>query len=292
MQQKQSRDRYRVALPSGKVKHVTPESHFLRTGRVSPGFDYEKAKKLGERYLSRMWLGASRRSKIPAPGFRERLVGKRLSLREQLHARKQMEFALKVFCRNTGVIKRQSVRFAVHKALSNRHLSLRFKLTEKGKDPTLLYSNIADSKADFIERGRLSHGIYKPKEEKFAVSEDWLHHGPTTPIHETIHLLAEKKVIRVDVPFATAADVLYGVEHEMISPQLNSTLTKREFDFQETVKSKSEHYYDENDESYEVGDKLGHWIYANIPEKKRWDYLYWRCMGKSHLRALRICHLK
>ncbi|MDD5163707.1 MAG: hypothetical protein PHD95_05890 [Candidatus ainarchaeum sp.] len=40
--------------------------------------------------------------------------------------------------------------------------------------------------------------------------------------------------------------------------------------------------------SYKIGDRIGQWVFQNLPKEKRWIYLYERSMGKTHSEALKI----
>ncbi|MEI7961314.1 MAG: hypothetical protein WCI04_03175 [archaeon] len=92
--------RYNISLSSGRKKRVNTSSHFLRTGRVKPGFNYAEAEKLGARFLSREWMKQSRKNEgVILPAFKERLIGRKLLPKEKVEVRKQTNFALMTFCR-------------------------------------------------------------------------------------------------------------------------------------------------------------------------------------------------
>ncbi|MEI7961313.1 MAG: hypothetical protein WCI04_03170 [archaeon] len=177
--------------------------------------------------------------------------------------------------------------------MHDRQLSIRFSLRDKKKSPVKLFSAVLDVKNDLMLRGELPYGVYDPEQNKYSLSNSWQKNAPATPLHEIIHYFAEKAIIKVDVPFATAVDTLYVLEnqHESINPEL-SFPTKKEFDFHQVVKHPTGKFFHETSISYEVGSKIAQWLYLKVPKEKRWDYLYWRCMGKNHERTKRICGIR
>ncbi|MFA4906893.1 MAG: hypothetical protein WC602_01345 [archaeon] len=291
----------RFVLHNGK--YVSPESYFIRTGKIPPGMDSKKAKILGTRFLSRKWFDTASNGnpRLPLPTFRQRIHGGTHSKVGRAEIEKQAGFALGVFGRHLSRAEKERAMLNVKKMLTKRILSIgtvirentfRTNLTEMRKSGKEFF-NYVKAKPN---AGEIYPALTKETTGKVYFAKGWNSKGNkeerTAPIHEVIHILQKNGIIRTAVPFAQAADRLYGLENGILKPEkLMRAPTREEFDRKPKTEKrfgeKFPNYESEPDWVYQVGDRIGQWAYLSLPKEKRWDYLYLRCIGRSHAEAIK-----
>lgn len=235
--------------------------------------------------------------RFPLPSRHGMIFGEKHSRQDMAEIFSQMRFAVEIFAKHFSAAKRKAILLALKKKASTRsvsisailsassvpsHISAKGKVAVKKKQ-----SGEAKELQNFLERrGHIYRGWFSNSTGRFYIIKGWrnLPHSRTTPIHETIHLLQKLGVIKVDVPFAEAVDRFYGLQNGFFGlSQKIMDPSAGEFDKTPSLKAMAE----EPEQYYSIGRKIGQWAHKNLPGKKGWDYLYWRCMGLAHSDALK-----
>ncbi|MBU2100582.1 hypothetical protein KKG83_00025 [Candidatus Micrarchaeota archaeon] len=219
---------------------------------------------------------------------KELFLGGKLSENDLIQVKEQVNFAVEIFGKNLNKEKKVLLESRLLKKFSEKSLSV--KIAMKGK-----YDSEKERKReekelfDYMKKsGQIYMGLIDEDTGKIYLRKNFSldKRSITTPLHETIHVLQKFKVIKVDVPFAQTADRLYALEKGFIKPDKKIREPKeKEFD-RLPKKEKNSKELKEPEWSYELGKKISQWVYLNLPEEKRWDYIYFRCKGKTHNQAL------
>lgn len=296
-----------VKLPNRKIRRkVSPEQHFVRTGKIHPHINPKKAIALMERFLSQTWYEHAQAEKkegretfFPLPTPHQRLVGGRLTPKKINHIKEQVRFAVDVFSRDFSPSEQKRIHQAVLSRISRRHLSIRSALREHSKtDLKEMYKSGVEMREFFAGKvtlaGKQIRGSMYPAVMQDYTNRMYFAHGfekhpeeKSGPMHEIIHVLQRIGVIKEDVPFAEAAQRVHARENgfmEAFKPGPRGD----EFDRKPQINrhTKGAEKQREPAWSYETGDRLGDWVFRNLDGKKRWDYLFFRTKGFTHREAL------
>ncbi len=274
--------------------HVSPEQAFIRTGIKTEGLDQQRVQRLGRRFLSRKLYDAAKEKKhtLPLPTFRQRNYGGKLPKRDLIEIETQMNKAIEFFGKHLSPAKRAEIRRAVSEKITGRILSINTLLREKTPTDIVQMRKQGKELLTYIkEEGELYSALMQEHNGKVYFAKGWTSDkiARVAPIHETIHALQRMGVIRTDVPFAQAADRLYGLEQGILKiEQKMRAPTEEEFDKKARPdKAIGGTALYEANWSYAIGDRIGQWLFTNIREpEKRWEYLYHRTMGESHQSTL------
>jgi len=301
-------------LANGRLieRKISPEQAFVRAGKRIQGFNERNAKGLGERFLGNAWYseaqkrqgihwnpeskayennGKGKALKMPLPTFKQRLLGRYLPAQERRLVESQVDFSLKVFGKNLSPEKRAQARKEISRLISGRQVSISNTLrSTKGSDIDEMRRNGIETLNFFkgkgfaakSEQGTIYPGIMNDITGRSYMARGFSkNYNASTPIHETLHVLKKLGVIKVDVPFAYAADRLWLLEQEVVKPSsVRKAPSKQELD-------RTRNGNEEPQWSEKSGNRIGQWVFQNIPQEKRWNYLFERCMGKNHAEAMR-----
>lgn len=288
----------------------SPESMYIRTGKVPNGADMKKARALMTRFLGRTWYNEytarpiglkptliSGRTSLPLPTFRQRLYGGRFSPNERGMIDEQVRFALKTFAPN--------LRPAERAKLSREIITTRFPgllsvdaVLEKGThltDPRLMWETGRELYKDVKADGNTATGYATGSTSYLAKGWSRLNTERSTPLHETVHTLQSRGLIKVDVPIAAAAERLRGFERGEIRvnprrrapmPEEIDKLPRHDGDHRAIMKKGGVEFWNESQGSYAKGYRIAQWAYQNLPKEQRWPYLYALSMGRRHANAL------
>ncbi|GEM_PF-2642097 len=294
-----------VTLPSGKIvqRRLSPAQYFIRTGKPVPGLRARDAKNLGTRFLGRTWyrqaterVAEGKKLQMPLPTFRQRLYGGRLPVAERKMVESQINFAIQTFGKNLRIEQKDLVMREIRRLMPGRMISVSTALREmsrtglrqlrkQGVELNLFLRG--KGFASETEKGTIYSGLMQEHSGRSYLAKGFSTDKETvvTPIHETLHVLQKLGVIKVDVPFAYAAERLYALEKGFLKV---SKTRKAPTDFDRTGREQKdspgtlfEAQWSEKD-----GNRLGQWVFQNIPSGKRWAYLQERTMGKSHAEAM------
>jgi len=283
-----------------RKKPYSHESHFIRTGKITAGLDRRKVKKLGARFLSWTWLKTSRspKRKLPLPTFRQRMKGGKLPKADRKEIDSQINSALKIFVGHLPKNKINEIEQKIRGLITARILSVNIALREKTKGSDLKQMRTQGKELHhyFESEGKVQ-GEINPSLMQETTGKTYFAKGfssdknsESSPFHESIHALQRLGLIKLDVPFAQAAERLYGLEKGIfkVDPRMRNP-TKEEFDKKPKLEKIGElNVRYEPNWSYPVGDRIGQWVFQNLPKHQRWQYMILRCNGKSHRETLQV----
>jgi hypothetical protein len=269
----------------------------------------KKIKEL-DRIISRELIQkAEKREKenhLPLPTKKQMLEGEQLSETDLKPIKEQLDFVVKVFGKHLNKKKKLKLKKEIKKHISKQNLTINAILKENSnKDLKEIYES-GKNLYEYIKesgqhQGEIYPALYSETSKRIHFAKGWSKDKKLmgTPIHELIHLLQRIKIIKIDIPFAQAGDMLYRLEKEFIKPDKRiKNPTKKEFNKKpkllNTIKSDGTktQYYNEPIWSYYTGEQLGQWIYLNLKKGKRWNYLYYRCMDLTHEKTLKKIKFK
>ncbi|MCR4335113.1 MAG: hypothetical protein NUV57_01095 [archaeon] len=226
---------------------------------------------------------------LPLPTEKQRMIGEPLPKKDLAHIKGQVRFGISIFCAHIKKAERKKLTSKINRLIKKKNFSILDVINESHdakevrSDLFMLYHYLKDN-------GEIYLGYNVLESEKIYFAKGWSQDkkGNTTAIHECIHLLHRLGVIKIDIPFAQASDRLYGLEKGLFSPKRKFALHVKDFDKKPRPDKILEgvQCYNEPWWSYDVGIKLGYWIFENLKGKKRWNYLYQRTMGLKHKEAL------
>lgn len=279
-----------------KRKRMSPESRFIRTGKIPLDLDPSRAKNLGARFLSKTWHDeATKREKqgkgldLPLPTMRQRIHGGRLTESELGEINRQVDFATDIFTKHLSPAKRRTVKRQARELVSKTTLSITSALNATGRDLTHMRAEGLELYSLLKRKGRGNMGIVNSDTSKFYLAKGWTTHPErSAAVHETIHVLCNLGVIKVEAPTASMADRLYALEQDFLKINLKlSEPALWEFDRQPAMKVISARIIAEPQWSYALGNKMGQWVFTHFSESEaRWEYVRLRCMGKTHKETL------
>ncbi len=212
--------------------------------------------------------------------------GGRLSVNDFQQIQEQTNFALRIFGKELNpdllpVLEKKLLKFFSRNALSvNIAVKEKFCPEQQKRNEIELYNYMKKT-------GNIYMGLIDDNTGKIYLRKNFSLDckSMATPLHEILHILQKKKIIKVDVPFAQTADRLYALEKGFL--KLNKkTRMPSAFEFDRIPKKIDVNELNEPEWSYDLGNRLSQWIYINLPAEKRWDYIYLRCKGKNHKEAL------
>ncbi len=277
-------------------KFISPETYFIRTGEVPEGISKKGAKHIGTRFLSGVWQREARANvkseknlRKYLPTMRQRIYSGRQSKGGAAEVNRQIIFAMDKFARHLNSAQKRAIEIEVRKKLPQRILSVNVALREKGgsihemrKSGKELYNYLKDG-------GEMFMGLMQDRSGKAYFRKGWVFDtaSKSTPIHEVIHVLQKIGVIKIDIPFAQAADRVFSLENKFFksAPKVRNP-TPKEFDRRPQPEKSNRNLWYEAGWSDDVGIRIGEWVYKNLRGEDRWGYLYLRCMGNSHQEAL------
>lgn len=279
-----------------KAWKSNPEAVFLRTGKAGTEVEFNRAQRLAVRFLSREWrLQARKKGGIALsilPSFKERVHGGKLPEEDRYAISSQVDFVVNALCRHLDSKKRKRIVGKLKKKVSDEMLSINTIISPGfGNEPLKKLRQDSHELFNYIKKnGRIYHGFaFRGTARGVYFSRGWskIRGAETTPAHEAVHMLYGLGLIKSDVPFAQAADRLYGLEHGIFKPSTRlKEPTFSEFDRQPSIDPETG-LLNEPQWSYPLGNRIGQWVYLNLPREKRWVYLHERCMGLSHFDALK-----
>lgn len=292
-----------AALPKRKknimaiARTRSPESQFIRTGKIPEGLDPNRAKQLGERFLSRTWQQSAVRekAKLPVPSQRQRISGGTLPKADREKVGEQVDFMVGIFGKRMDLTKRRELKARILQQITRQSLSIRSVLTEetRGSDLKQMRRSGKSLYGYLKDFGEIYPAMTQETTGRVYLAKGWSAQRSiqTTPVHETLHVLQKLGVIKDDVPFAQVADRLYGLEKGIfkVDRRIKSP-TSSEFDRKPSRVLKTGGLA-EPDWVYPHGDKLGQWVFTNLRPAQRWNYLFQRCQGLTHQQALRATRL-
>ncbi|MFH1224202.1 MAG: hypothetical protein V1676_00175 [Candidatus Diapherotrites archaeon] len=257
----------------------------------------KRAERMAIKFLSYVWEKrhleiektprTQRLPRFPLPNAAERVHGGRMGKGDIAGIKKQAAFAARVFARHLGGAKQRQISKKIFGFFSKKTLSIKDVLLEKGPSPKEMRRSGKELYTKLKGTGQMYHGFIRDGYDlKIAMVKGWrtVHGGAmAAPLHEAIHALHELGYVKFDAPFAEAADRLYSLENGFL--KLDGRIGKpraHEFDINFNARRINE----EPEWTYPLGRKIGQWVYMKLPQEKRWDYLYHRCMGKRHAEAL------
>jgi len=288
-------------MPQPIAKRHSPESHFIRTGRITKGLDPQRAKRLGTRFLGRTWHDSAkqmqsegRQPELPLPTFKQRIRGGRQTASAATEIQRQITLAVNLFGTHLTTEQRAQAIQAISGKFKKTTFSVSSLLHNTLRDPVKSLREMRSEGRDFYnhakETGRAYRAITDERTAKTNLAKGWEKdpEGATSPIHEAVHSLQQMGLIKIDVPFAYATDRLYGLETGILKPSAEmGKLTLKDFNRKPAPEKDVQGAWQENNWAERVGNGIGQWLFTNIhtPEK-RWQYLYHRTMGESHQSAL------
>ena len=276
-----------------KSKDYSDVRSFLFRGKNLGKLSSRRFRLRLEKFLSDVWKEsyAKKHGKgsLPLPTEEQRISGERLPKKDLQSINQQASFAVKVFCQNMEKNERKKVLSRIRRLIKKRNFSISDVVRESKdeeevrKDLLMLYHYLKDYGEIY-----LGYNVLESKKIYFAKGWSQDLRGSTTAIHESVHLLHRLGLLEIDIPFAQAADRLYGLEKGYFSPKRRVALHVKDFDRKPRVDKKLDGVvcYHEPWWSYDVGIKLGYWAFENLKGRKRWRYLAHRCNGLSHKQAL------
>lgn len=257
----------------------------------------------------------------PLPTQRGRLSGGYLPKADLAQLDKQVRFTVNTFARGLPPERKQELLDTIYSRLRSnfgRTLSVSSALREKTpNDITQMREQGIELHGYLQGKGREEFGkggtrgdIYPGIMKEWGRGRSYIPKGgmqdrqapenKVVGIHEAIHGLQQMGVLKADVPFAEVGQMLYALETGMVRNPKFRDPTPKEFNYtprlepeQNLVKPapgvpfRQERVFTEPEANYKIGDRIGAWVYRNLPEGRRWDYVYRRCMGESHENALR-----
>ncbi len=284
----------KVVLPSSE-RLVSPVSYFVRTGKFPLGTSpsaqkriVAKGKKLGSRFLSVTWMQEHNKrndAKYPLPNQRARISGAKLPSADLKPIQEQISFAVNAFAGHLSPEKKRAISKIVKNKITGKNVNIKALLTDP--DIKKAYAEGKEFYTFLKEEGRSYRGLMDDITGKTYFAQGWSNdrRALTTPIHETIHLLQQTGVIKIDVPFAQAGDRLYGLQKGIFKPEKRLTnVSNEELNRKPSIQRKEAEkiVYKEPNWAYPVGSKIGQWIFENLEPAKQWPYLIARCNGESH----------
>ncbi len=285
----------KILLP--QIKPFSPEQQFIRTGKLPADLNEARAKRLGTRLLSRVWFNEAKKreavgkSQLSLPSFRQRLRKGNLSKADVSLIREQTAFAINKFASHLSRQKRAIVTAKVNELMSSRILSINLALREKtNSDLRQMRVQGMELMTKLRNEGEMHIGLMQDKSGKVYFAKGWGNKKSEKGIalHEAMHVLQKLGVIKVDVPFAETARWLYCLENGIYSPNAKFRMpTATEFDRKALPEKNDSMLLYEAQWSYNLGDRIAEWLYKNVPEKKRWNYLRLRCNNVNHADALK-----
>jgi len=289
-----------VASVRKSLPRASPESRFIRSGRIPKRFDQARAQKIGERFLSRTWVQEHRVKREepntdPLPRSRRaRIEGVRLPKKDIEPILVQARFAVETFLSQLPSDQRTKALAKVFDLVRSENLNVRGALEEYSttdakkmrKAGTEFYENLNETGSTY--QGMMSDETGK-SHLRLGWSKDKLVYA--TPIHEVIHVLQKLKYVKVDVPFAYSIDRLYALEkRKVLVKGAVADPRGNEFDRMPIVlnreKSGRIEYEEEAEWVEPLGTKIGEWVFKNLKGSDRWEYMRLRCDGKTHAGAL------
>ncbi|MEM0360014.1 MAG: hypothetical protein QXK06_01580 [Candidatus Diapherotrites archaeon] len=281
----------RASIPVSQKEHSLDDS--FGSSDIPPDSRSETVKELLAGFLSRAWKEEAKarngRTKLPVPSLRERLYGGKLSKADLREIERQMDFAIDVFTNGLPKKKKDVVRWRVKNLITGKTLSVSAVLEENSHDLTEMWEEAMELYRYIKRKGEIYPALMQDNTGKIYFTKGWRNdkYSKSSPIHETVHVLQKLGVIKVDVPFAQAADRLYCLERKFLKPNKKiKSPALRDFD-RKAVWDKKEKTFSEAGWTRAVGDQIGQWVFLNLPKKKRWRYLHRRSMGYSHKAALK-----
>ncbi|MBN2127751.1 MAG: hypothetical protein JW703_05195 [Candidatus Diapherotrites archaeon] len=264
----------------------------------------KKIKELNKIISKKLEKEAEKREKenhLPLPTKKQMIKGEQLSETDLKPIKEQIDFIVKVFGKHLSKGKKIKLKKEIKKHISKQNLTINAVLKENSKKDLKEIYNSGKELYEYIKesgqhQGEIYPALYSETSKKVHFSKGWSKDNQLlgTPVHELIHLLQRMKIIKIDIPFAQAGDMLYRLEKEFIP--INKKIknpNKKEFNkkpkLMKAIKSDGTKitYYYEPVWSYYAGERIGQWIYLKLKKGKRWNYLYYRCMGLTHEKALK-----
>jgi hypothetical protein len=266
-----------VSGTKSRGKRLSHESIFIRTGKIPAGISPKKAKALGARFLSYKWAqSASKKQKgqkMPLPTQNQRLYGGRLPKADLARINAQIDFALNAFNGHISPAKRASVKRQVRKYITGRMISINIALREqtRGKDLEKMREHGKELYHHLKKHGQIYPAIMQDTTGKTYFAKGWANdrYAATSPIHETVHILQKIGAIKVDVPFAQAADRLYALEQGILKPNPRIRNPKQgEFDRKPRLERvEGQAMFEEANWSYDTGTRIAQWLFKNFSGK-------------------------
>ena len=329
----------KVTLPGGKS--VSPESAFIRTGIMQPGFNLGRAERLGSRYIAKKWGEVARQRKpehefyrLLLPTLKERRFGARLSRTERSEIRRQAKFGVTRFGMHLSAPEKQKLFVELMRSFSKRSQTVKDNLRsyvrhgDKGarKIAKRMRKGGVDLLSKYVtEKGNVGGGTIDERTVRISIAKGFMKNPyyAVTPIHETIHWLQQRGIIKIDVPFSEAIDTFYYLQmHDMptihmpqqkgvgkanvpFSGELDALYSFQQHnlsasgrkpisanDFERKPRKlgtyKGIPSYEEPAWAYETGQALGNWAHQNLSGKQGWQYFFLRCMGETHPESVNI----
>ncbi|MFH1587823.1 MAG: hypothetical protein ABIA76_00610 [Candidatus Diapherotrites archaeon] len=276
-------------------KNAFPEYFFIRTGKMHPHIDKKKAKKLGADFLSWFWAethkskNKKKKHVFPLPKHKERIFGALLPKYDLKLIQEQAKFAVKAFAKKISKKKQAEAEKKIMESISEKSLSVNSILREKTiQDLKHMRNAGKDLYYHLKKHGRIYRAVVHETTGKIFFAKGWSQdkEAMTTPLHEAVHILWQEKIIKADVPFAQAADRLYGLEKGILEKDKRIRFPKKK-EFDRMPHKAKNGNYDEPLWTHFAGNRLGQWIYLKLPKNKRWKYLYFRCNGKTHKETMK-----
>ena len=269
------------------------ESVFIRTGKIMRGFDLKRAEKIGAMHLARKWgeetkarAGKQWFFKLPLPSLKQRRFGARLSETEKAEIRKQVSFCIDKFA---GIL-RPNVRAELQKLILSR-TPMR---SQTVADNLRSYVKPTDKKLAEITRsmrggglnlyhtyikkkGHIGGGVLVERKGTLHMAKGFMANPyyRVSPFHETIHALQQLGIIKIDVPFAEAADTFYALQNGFLQPNPRiKKVSTEDFDRRpritgnpRIISGEKIFDYKEPEWAYSLGQNMGHFDLSGIAEK-------------------------
>ncbi|MFH1239851.1 MAG: hypothetical protein V1672_01420 [Candidatus Diapherotrites archaeon] len=249
-----------------------------------------------EKFLSNVWKKSyekhHKKKGLELPTKKQRMFGSSLPKKDLRHIKEQTHFAVSVFAQHLSKTEQKKLLLKINHLIKKKNLNI-CTFINFSKSPKEIQRELAMLYHYFKRYGE-SYIAYIPTNScNIYFSKGWSQDRCATgvPLHESIHVLHKLGVIKIDIPFAQAADKLYGLEKGSLKKKHPfRKLNVKDFDRKPSVKKTINgiEYYKEPYWSYEVGEKMGYWIFENLSGKKRWKYLVHRCDGLSHRATLKM----
>lgn len=216
---------------------MTPESLFIRTGKITPNFNPAKARALGSRFLSRTWVSGEKekKPKWPLPTFRQRIYGGKLPKVDQEAIEGHTQLVVEKLCTHFDNAQKIELMRKINALMPGQMISIRSLIRNLKSGNVGLKTSRKWGKELFIflkETGRICRGLISEATGRTYYIKGWRHNKTSvlTPIHEGVHLLQFLGAIKVDVPFAEAAERLHGLESGLFKVESLKPLKMQEFD--------------------------------------------------------------
>ncbi|MFH1239850.1 MAG: hypothetical protein V1672_01415 [Candidatus Diapherotrites archaeon] len=283
-----------MTLKKSKISlRVYSAEFFIKKGKFPLGTDKKQGISKVVKFLCEFWEKEAKHyggtAKKNLPSRKQMLSGGKLPKKDLNGINEQINDAVTIFVPKE---KRPAIKSKIQKSITGDLLSVNVALREKTNDN---YDQMLMQAKELYYRlkefkGETYPALMLDTNGKIYFAKGWQNDKDAVcaPFHEAIHGLQHEGIIKSDVPFASVAECLYGLEKGLFKINLKlKTPRQKDFNKKPRMEKGSDTIFYESKWAYRTGFRIGQWIYLNIPESKRWKYLILRCNLKTHNETIR-----